>query len=213
MQAGERKTYQGYEVCLFPLDYVYCTQTSYPGSYSHCCGYASDWIGTYASYPYYAPFSCTRIYQDSETACYKNDNPVWTPAGLQQDVIISFTHDNNPPAASHYDQGDLIGHTGTAGMVTGDHVHLDQAFAAVRILIDSGLTCPAGNRCYYLDGNVQPYDCYYLSGSETIIDTQGMTFQTWTQPAGLSKAVLIMLLSKKKRKKEAEYGKRITGSL
>lgn len=216
MRAGERKSYQGYEVCLFPLDYLYCTQISGPGSASHCCGTATDWIGTYQIYPYYAPFSCTKIYQDASTVCYINDAPVWTPDGLQQHVIISFTHDDNPPAASHYDQGDLIGHTGTnpPEMVTGDHVHLDQAFDNERVLIDSGITCQFGNRCYYIRNGITPPHCYYLSGNETIAQTLGQSFQTWTQPAGLSKAVLLMLLSKKKRKEDENYGrKRFAGSL
>ena len=211
MIAGETLTYQGYEVCLFPLDYLYCTQTSYPGSYSHCCGYATDWIGTSGTYPYYAPFSCTRIYQDSATCVYKNDNPVWTPSGLQQNVLISFTHDNNPPSATHYNQGDLIGHTGTAGMVTGDHVHLDQAFSATYTLIDSGLTCTAGNRCYYMDGNVQPYACYYLSGNETIVDLAGQTFQTWSGGSSVNPGLIALLL--RKRRKEVKHGKRVTSSL
>lgn len=212
MQAGERISYQGYEVCLFPLDYVYCTQTSGPTNPSHCCGTASDWIGPYDFYPYYAPFSCTRIYQDADTVCYKNDNPVWTPSGLKQDVIISFTHDNNPPAASHYDQGDLIGHTGTAGMVTGAHVHLDQAFDSERVLIDSGITCAMGNRCWYIRNGILPPDCYYLSGSETVVQTLGQTFQTWSGGTPLSTGVLMLLLKKMKERRKS-HGKRVTSSL
>lgn len=214
MQAGERKSYQGYEVCLFPLDYLYCTQISEPGSYSHCCGTATDWIGTSSTYPYYAPFSCTRIYQDSDTVCYKNDAPVWTPSGLKQDVIISFTHDNNPPASSHYDQGDLIGHTGTAGQVTGDHVHLDQAFDSQRVLINSGITCAMGNRCWYIRNGILPPECYYLSGSETVVQTLGQSFHTWSGGGGtgISIGVLVLLLKKMKERRN-NYGKRVTCSL
>lgn len=213
MQAGERKSYQGYEVCLFPLDYVYCTQVSGSGSTSHCCGTATDWIGSYDYYPYYAPFSCTRIYQDSDTVCYKNDAPVWTPSGLKQDVIISFTHDNNPPAATHYDQGDLIGHTGDQGFVMGVHVHLDQAFDSERVLIDSGITCQAGNRCYYIRNGIFPTECYYLSGSETIVQTMGQSFQTWSGSAGIGTAILMLLLKKMKERRKDNHGKRITCSL
>ena len=212
MIAGETLTYQGYEVCLFPLDYLYCTQVSGPGSLSHCCGTATDWIGTYTVYPYYAPFSCTKIYQDSSTVCYINDNPVWTPAGLQQHVVISFTHDDNPPSASHFNQGDLIGHTGTnpPEMVTGDHVHLDQAFDSERVLIDSGITCQYGNRCYYIRNGIFPPDCYYLSGNETIITTLGQTFQTWSGGPSVNPGLIALLL---KKRKEAKNGKRVTSSL
>lgn len=210
MRAGERISYQGYEVCLFPLDYLYCTQVSYPGSYSHCCGYATDWIGTHDDYPIYAPFTCTRVYQDSVTSVYKNDAPVWTPSGLQQNVLVSFTHDENQPTQSHFNQGDLIAHTGTAGFVTGDHTHLDQAFSATYTLIDSGLTCAAGNRCYYMDGNVQPYNCYYLSGNETIVDLAGQTFQTWSGGPSVNPGLIALLL---KKRKEVKHGKRITSSL
>ena len=60
MRAGERCSYDGYEVCLFPLDYLNCTQVWSPSSFSHCCGKPTDWVGTSAHYPYYAPFSCSR---------------------------------------------------------------------------------------------------------------------------------------------------------
>lgn len=213
MRAGETKTYRGYEVCLFPLDYLYCTQVSGPSSTSHCCGTASDWIGLYDFYPYYAPFSCTRIYQDSDTVCYINDNPVWTPDGLQQHVIISFTHDRNPPAATHYDQGDLIGYTGDAGFVMGVHVHLDQAFDSQRVLIDSGITCQAGNQCYYIRKGITPEHCYYLSGSETIVQTLGQSFQTWSGSSGISTGILMLLLKKMKERRKDNHGKRITCSL
>ena len=179
MRAGERCTYDGYEVCLFPLDYLYITQTSSPQSFSHCCGHPCDYIGTTAYYPYYAPFTCTRIWSDSATdVAYVSDDKVWTPSGLSY-VTICFTHDESIPAPSHYNQGDLIGHTGQGGYAFGDHVHIDQSKVRNAYLINSGITCSGGNQCYMLDGSEYPYDIFYLSGSETVVQTQGYTFETW----------------------------------
>lgn len=213
MQAGERVTYQGYEVCLFPLDYVYCTQVSGPSSLSHCCGHPADWIGSYNQYPLYAPCSCHLVYSDNvgNTRGYTSDAPVWTPKGLQY-VSFAFTHDSNPPAATSYSQGDLIYHTGVAGYATGDHVHIDQSNIANAQLISYGIYCQYGNLCYALDGSQPPEDIFYLTGSETFITDLGQNLQTWPFPPERNKARDIILLAALKKKRRL-YGrlKRNTG--
>lgn len=184
MQANETLSYQGYQVCLFPLDYIYVTQRS-PDPYSHCCGYPIDLAGQYAGYPIYAPCDCHLVYSDSwaagNTRAYTSDDRVWTPAGLMY-VTFSFTHDDNPPARTSFSQGELIGHTGGAGGFP-DHLHLDQADIPNAQLIYYGYTCPGyGNPCYALNDSVPPEDIFYLSGSETIVITLGIDFETWDQP-------------------------------
>lgn len=199
MQAGERISYNGYQVCLFPMNYIYCTQVSSPDSYSHCCGHPADWIGSYNQYPCYAPFDCHLVYSDNvgNTRAYSSDNPVWTPQGLGY-VTVSFTHDTNPPAATSYRQGDLIYHTGVAGFVTGDHVHIDQSNINDAQLISYGYYCAGGNLCYALDGSEYPANIFYLSGNETIITTLGQDFETWDKPPGPTSGNLakFVLLSK-----------------
>ena len=201
MTPGQRLIYNGYEVCLFPFDWVECTQISGPGQYSHCCGTASDWVGQTGSHDaFYAPFTCSLVYTGSpaqgNTRAYLSDAPVWTPSGLTR-VLVAFTHDNTPPTATHFTQGDLIGHTGTAGNVTGDHCHLDQSFNTTYILINSGQTCGSGSVCWYLDGGFDPTFVYYLSGAETVVDTLGQQFQTWT--AAPVKTWLLMVKSRQRR--------------
>lgn len=168
----------GYENALFPLDYLYCTQVSGPGSFSHCCGHPADYIGPNDRYPYYAPFSMTKYgtIASEGTTQWVSDRPVHTPLGLTY-VSVQFTHDNTPPAASHLNQGDLVGHTGTAGFVTGDHVHIDQSNIASAALVSYGVVCSGGNNCYALYHSQQPYDIFYITGDETIVQTQGMSFQ------------------------------------
>lgn len=171
MLAGQTASKDGHEVCLFPLAYVRCTQGNGSSTYSHCCGTMSDWAGPSANMPYYAPFSCTRLFgpTDADNICaFRSDDQVWTPSGLKW-VTVVFMHDNNPPSGSHFNQGDLIGRTGTAGNVTGDHVHLDQCFAQTATFNNSGMTCNGGGSCYYLTDMQQPEDVYYLTGDEAIV--------------------------------------------
>lgn len=180
MRSGERVSYNGYQVCLFPLDYLYCTQTSSPTSFSHCCGHPSDWIGTYANYPIYAPCDCHLVYSDNvgNTRAYTSDNKVWTPLGLTY-VTFAFTHDDNPPSATSFRQGDLIAHTGVSGFATGDHTHIDQSNIDNAQLVSYGITCSGGNACYALQDSQQPYDIFYLSGTEDVVQTLGLKFETW----------------------------------
>lgn len=219
MHAGQKISYNGSQVCLFPLDYMYCTQTSSPSSFSHCCGHPADWIGSYDAYPVYAPFDCHLVYQDSSgnSRAYSSDAPVWTPQGLQY-VTVMFTHDNNPPSATSFSQGDLIAHTGTAGFVTGDHCHMDQSNIDGAQLVSYGIYCSGGNLCYALQGSQEPYDIFYLSGAETVVQTQGMTFQAWTQPPeppspGKAKYAILMLAGIRKRREENGRIKRYSDSI
>lgn len=182
MIAGQKISYQGYQVCLFPLNYLYCTQTSSPTSFSHCCGHPADWIGTSSRYPIYAPCDCHLVYSDNvgNTRAYTSDREVWTPQGLQY-VTFSFTHDDIPPLATSFQQGDEIAHTGVSGFATGDHTHIDQSNIANAQLVSYGVTCSGGNQCYALQDSQYPYDIFYLSGDETIVETLGMEFETWNE--------------------------------
>ena len=138
MVAGERLVADdGYEVMLFPLPYMYISQGE-GESYSHAGTLNIDFLGYGASgriyqAPYYAPCSCkcVRVFGSGVNAngrVYESLNKVHTPNGLQY-VNFLFFHDDNPPSSlgTTFTQGDLIGHTGTEGNVTGDHVHFNTA--------------------------------------------------------------------------------------
>ena len=215
MYAGQKASYNGYQYCLFPLDYIYCTQESSPSSFSHCCGHPADWIGPTTHYPYYAPCDCHRIQTLSEygQTTYVSDNPVWTPSGLHY-VTFTFVHDNSIPSQTSFSQGDLIGHTGTAGFATGDHVHIDQSLYPDDYPVSYGITCSGGNVCAAQEHSTYPDLVFYLGGTETIVQELGNDFEVCPfepEPAKLSAAMLLLLM--KKKRKEDQHGKYLTGSL
>ena len=182
MKPNEKLSYKGYQVCLFPMETMYITQWSSPDSYSHCCGHPFDCaVGGHTDVPLYAPCDCHLINagsaQNGNTRIYTSDKKVWTPSGLRQ-VTFSFTHDNSPPTKTAFKQGELIAHTGVAGMVTGDHSHIDQTFTVDGTLISYGITCAFGNVCYALNGSVLPTLFWYVN--DTIISNDmGHTFSTF----------------------------------
>lgn len=184
MLAGQTASYQGHEVALFPLDIMNCTQISAPDSYSHCCGHASDWVGSHSDYPVYAPYSGTVTSIGSAGGGYPinfvSDDEVWTPSGLSY-VTSRFIHCNSyPPKTGHVNQGELLYYSGSSGMATGDHVHIDCSLIANDNIVSYGYYCRGGNLCYALSESEEPYLVYYTTGDENIINLQGMTFVDWT---------------------------------
>lgn len=137
MVAGERLiASDGYEVCLFPMPYMYISQGE-NGNISHHGTMNIDFIGWSASgrvydAPLYAPVSC-RCVRTLDTQnngrIFQSLNRVHCADGSLQYINWLFFHDENPIASpgDTFTQGDLIGHTGTAGQVTGDHSHMNFA--------------------------------------------------------------------------------------
>lgn len=182
MLAGQTATYQGHEVCLFPLDYMACTQISEQGALSHCCGHATDWAGPYDRYPVYAPYSGTVTSVGSQSGGYPinfvSDAEVWTPSGLSY-VTSRFLHcDTYPPQTGHVNQGELLYYSGHSGWALGDHVHIDASLKADDYIVSYGVYC-SGNLCYALSESEEPYLIYYLTGDEDIVNLHGLEFVTW----------------------------------
>lgn len=122
----------GYEVCLFPFPYLYMSQDE-GGDYSHVNTYNIDFLGwgengrIYQA-PFYAPctLKCVDIWDSSSNnRVYESTQPVHLANGHLDYLTISFAHDDTPihNIGDIIPQGNLLGRTGTTGMVTGDHTH------------------------------------------------------------------------------------------
>ena len=158
----------GYEVLLFPLAYMYMSQDE-GGDYSHLYTYSMDFLGWGANgrilkCPYYAPCTLKCVYVGSSYRVFTSTNKVHFADGTLDYVTISFHHDNDPIASLNqiFNQGDLIGHTGTAGgNVTGDHVHINTARGTYKGFYD------VGTGHYQLRNSTHIYDTMYVN--DTII--------------------------------------------
>ena len=122
----------GLEVCLFPFPFL-CMSQDEGGDYSHSGTYNIDflgWSGNGRVYqcPFYAPCTlrCVAIWDaTNNNRVYQSVRPVHLADGTIDYLTICFAHDDNPlyNIGDIIAQGQILGHTGTYGNVTGDHTH------------------------------------------------------------------------------------------
>ena len=154
MLAGERKiASDGFEVMLFPMEVMYISQGIHQT-------YCMDFIGWNATTntrilrcPIYAPCSCVCVARSSsgDWQVFNSLDKVHCADGVLRNVCFQIGHDDTPQSIGDtFTQGDLIGHTGTNGNVTGDHLHFNVA--------GQHYTAPWSS---YLNGSIQIYNgCY-----------------------------------------------------
>ena len=169
----------GYEVMLFPLEYMNISQGEY-GDLSHAL--AMDFLGWNASgrvyqCPYYAPCTCKCVtHFGSDNATWESVNPVHCADGVIRKVTFAFNHDASPPAVGTIiNQGQLIGHTGTAGQVTGDHVHINTAtgsYDGYQLIPGTQLTA------YELKNSDHIYDICYVNNT-VLYNDYGYNWQVY----------------------------------
>lgn len=152
-----------YEVMLFPMEYMYMSQDE-GGDYSHLYTYSIDLLGWGANgrvyhCPYYAPCTCRCVQASTGSRVFQSVNKVHCPDGYFGIVCFHCAHDNNPISSvgQTFQQGALIGRTGTAGNVTGDHLHYNVAENEYNGFYD------VGTGHYQLRGSVHVYNACYVN--------------------------------------------------
>lgn len=174
MVANERLVASdGYEVLLFPLEYMNISQGEHT--------LAIDFLGWGANgrilqCPYYAPCSCTCIGSSgNDNRIWQSNNKVHYADGSLDYVCWVQAHDDNPlSVGTVLSQGDLLGHTGTTGQTTGDHLHLNVAYGTY-----DGWDPQTGNT--RLKNSIHIYDAMYINDT-TIINDEGYNWRTYTGP-------------------------------
>lgn len=182
MIAGQKlKGNNGKEVMLFPLSYMDISQGE-GGSYSHAGTYNIDFLGygplgRIYNCPYYAPCTCECIYAggSDNIRIFQSTDVVNRADGSVGYVTFLTMHDNDPIATVGriFNQGDLIGHTGTAGNVTGDHVHFNTAFGQY-----AGTEHVPPDNQYQLVNSSHIYETCYKNNT-VIIQDEGYNWKTF----------------------------------
>ena len=175
----------GYEVMLFPLEYMNASQEE-GGGYSHAGTLQMDFLGWDANgrvyrCPYYAPCSCHCVATtDSSThnRVWQSNDMVHLADGTLGYVTFEVAHDDLPPynVGAYVSQGTLIGRTGTAGQVTGDHVH----FQCGRGTYAGWEQVPPNNN-WQLVNEMHIYDACYVNDT-TIINGYNYNWREYTGP-------------------------------
>lgn len=134
MKEGQKSVGKnGKQNSLFPMRNMYITQGA-DGDFSHRGAKAidyQDWSGGVKNLraPVFAPadVTCILVGSQKDGSAWATDQEVNTPTGVKK-LVYMVWHDNDSGqrfVGEKRKQGELMVRTGTAGRVTGDHLHME----------------------------------------------------------------------------------------
>lgn len=202
MNQGDKAFHDGYEVLLYPLEYVNITASPYASNHV-VRGIANSGLWDNGRYQQqvrklYAPCTMRLVASyptgslNAHTQMWVSTNPVWIPQS-ENPVYVSmaFSHSDTlyyTQIGTVIEQGTHFLDTGIYGLYgTGYHTHM------ILYIGERSTMFPTGY-CEYLQGNIwysnnSPTNIatfFYITGSETLVNTQGLTFEVFT-PTGKDK--------------------------
>lgn len=205
MKAGQKSVgSNGKENILFPLDYLYVTQGEMVSGDTHEDTWNMDYIGTSTKYPYYAPVTSKVVYTSSANGItiIESVEEVNYIDGRVDYFQAMFWHNDNliHSVGDIVNQGELLGHTGTTGQVTGDHVHVGIGTGKYQGMTSS----PEGHTILY--NQYHQYNAFGINDT-TIRNTWGYTWNEFPDvppppPAPIQSGMDNILFEIFKRRKE-----------
>ena len=198
MKANQKmKDANGYQVALFPLEYIYVSQAD-DETYSHeNWYYATDYLGwgengrVYRC-PCYAPVDIECIYIDAQEcmAVWQSFRPVHLANGMIDYLGIIVYHDNDISngiitVGDIKPQGQRFNRTGTGGNVSGDHVHLETGYGKYTLPYTSTPRGTANYKYHFTDytdvKRLHNYDALFKNDT-TVIESPN--YYTWKVYSG-----------------------------
>lgn len=212
-------TYQGYEVCLYPLDNIGITAG--PDAANHIVTGVSNtglWDNGWHNQqndPLYAPFTMEYVAYSSSgnTQMFRSVDPVWIP-GSASPVYVTFSvsHSNTLYYTSIGDtvpQGAHFYDTGTYGIASGAHVHMCLMLGSRSTMWPVGNNPTYGGIFYSPNPPGTIADFFYKTEDITISSGWGLNWIDWSgTPSGSSLQIVLLmnLMRKRKQKGVIVYG-------
>jgi hypothetical protein len=162
----------GYQLAKFPMDVINVTQGE-NGSFSHKGTLCIDFVGKTDKYPYYAPCDCECIGTGDAYLVWKSEKAVMCADKHVRNIVWVNVHEEplTHSVGVNLKKGELMGHTGIGGRVTGDHWH----FNVIEGTEYNGWTYTPDSRLAGTELHI--YDVFAVNGI-TIINGNGYDWKT-----------------------------------
>lgn len=223
MNSGTRAEYQGYEVLLWPLEFINITAT--PESINHTVPQTTNsglWDNGHRNnvqvQPLYAPCSMRLVrqyintYQEGHTQVWQSINKVWIPQFNEpQYVTMAFSHSDTlyyTNIGTEIVQGTHFYDTGVYGIGSGAHVHMLLYIGQI-VNLPVGYNSYVRGNIYYSPNapdNIATF--FYTLASDERIRTQDLPFIDYEgaiHTTGLYSLLYYLMIRKNKKKKEVLY--------